>query len=84
MTKIVLEIVDESDLDILIPLFQRLHISFSGLPTFKKDNPSEALATAIEIVKKGCNMDSFGDALQYQVESRQDRILPYPTTDYLF
>ena len=34
------------------------------------------LANAIRIVRQGCDMTAFGDALQYQIKARQDRDIP--------
>ncbi|MCC7245560.1 MAG: hypothetical protein IT269_07775 [Saprospiraceae bacterium] len=36
---------------------------------------NSALAAAIQIVEKGCDMHQFGDAVQYQSSIRQDREL---------
>jgi predicted HTH domain antitoxin len=33
--------------------------------------------TAIAIIKAGCDMSSFGDAMEYQQEIRKDRVLPF-------
>ncbi|AEE49911.1 hypothetical protein [Haliscomenobacter hydrossis] len=75
MTKLVLEISNQSDLDILLPLLLQLKIRFSSLEN-TTTSPEEVEA-AIDVVSKGCDMDSFGDALSYQIESRQDRALPF-------
>ena len=75
MTRLVLDIPHKTDLDLLLPLLRRLRIRFSKIeaPTTKASD----LAEAIRIVSMGCDMSSFGDALQYQIEIRNDRILPY-------
>jgi hypothetical protein len=36
----------------------------------------QELEEAIRIVKVGCDMSTYGDALNYQIETRQDRKLP--------
>jgi len=38
---------------------------------------NEEIDEAIRIVRAGCDMSDFGDALQYQMEARRDRALPY-------
>ncbi|HRI60939.1 MAG TPA: hypothetical protein PK228_14470 [Saprospiraceae bacterium] len=69
MTQLMLEIRNQSDLDALIPLLHRLHIKFSKLDT--RDKQAEEIAEAIRIVRQGCDMNNFGDALEYQRESRK-------------
>ena len=68
MTKLVLEIPNQHDLDVLLPLLRRLQIRFSNpkVSTQKEGESEEAL----RIVHLGCNMSTFGDALQYQIETR--------------
>lgn len=75
ITKLILDIPNEKDLDILLPLLSRLKIHFT---TFS--NPivdEQEIIDAIKIVEQGCEMDNFGDAMLYQVEIREDRILPF-------
>ncbi len=43
----------------------------------KAEKGGQAIAEAIKIVQAGCDMRSFGDALEYQKTARQDRELPY-------
>ncbi len=75
MTKLVLEIPNQNDLDVLLPLLRRLRIRFSNL---KVSTPKEdELEEALRIVRQGCEMSTFGDALQYQIETRQERSLPF-------
>ncbi len=75
MTKLVLEIPNQRDLELLLPLLRRLRIRFTNLEstTTKVGEVEEAL----RIIRLGCDMDTFGDALQYQIETRQERQLPY-------
>jgi len=75
MTKLVLEIPNQHDLDLLLPLLRRLSIRFSN-PTVSTPKEGE-LEEALRIVRQGCDMSSFGDALQYQNETRQERSLPF-------
>jgi hypothetical protein len=75
MTKLVLEIPNQHDLDLLLPLLRRLSIRFSN-PTVSTPKEGE-LEEALHIVRQGCDMSSFGDALQYQNETRQERSLPF-------
>ena len=75
MTRLVLEIPNQKDLDLLLPLLQRLQIRYENMaPQQPKDSDIEE---AIRIVRLGCNMSTFGDALKYQIETRQDRLLPF-------
>jgi hypothetical protein len=71
MTRLVLDIPNEGDIQTLIPLFQRLGIRF-----FSESEKSKEMS-AIEIIKAGCEMSNFGDAAEYQRDVRQDRILPF-------
>lgn len=75
MTKLVLEIPNLSDLEVLIPLLRRLRIRYSKVesPVLK----DAEIAEAIRIVRMGCDMSAYGDALQYQIETRADRSLPH-------
>ena len=75
MTKLVLEIPNQKDLDILLPLLRRLRIRFSN-PKVTAPKKGE-LEEALRIIRQGCDMSTFGDALQYQIESRQERSLPF-------
>lgn len=75
MTRLVLDIPNKVDLDLLIPLLRRLHIRFSKIETPVTKAPE--LAEAIRIVSMGCDMSTFGDALAYQIETRTDRSLPF-------
>ena len=71
MAKLVLEIPNQHDLDVLLPLLRRLRIRFSN-PKATTQKEGE-LAEALRIVRQGCDMSTFGDALQYQIETRQER-----------
>lgn len=77
MTRLILEIPNQSDLNMLLPLLRRLgiHITKTEVETPK---PSESeTEKALRIIRQGCDMSTFGDALQYQMEARKDRSLPF-------
>ncbi|MFN0035213.1 MAG: hypothetical protein ACKVUS_09105 [Saprospiraceae bacterium] len=76
MTKLVLEIPRQSVLDTLLPLLKQLGIRFTKIESPATKQKTD-LAEAIRIVQMGCEMSSFGDALQYQIETRKDRDLPF-------
>ncbi|MDO8367047.1 MAG: hypothetical protein Q7T20_09635 [Saprospiraceae bacterium] len=69
MTKLVLEIPNQNDLDVLLPLLRRLRIRFSNLKV--STSKEGELEEALRIVRQGCDMSTYGDALQYQIETRQ-------------
>jgi len=75
MTKLVLEIPNQRTVDALLPLLKQLKIRFTKIdPPAKLDAD---LSEALRIVRMGCDMSTFGDALEYQVNARKDRGLPY-------
>ncbi len=43
----------------------------------KGGKAKQELEEAIKVVQAGCDMSSFGDALEYQTTARQERKLPY-------
>jgi hypothetical protein len=71
MTRLVLDIPNEGDIQTLIPLFQRLGIRFFS------ESEKTIEMSAIEIIKAGCDMSNFGDAAEYQRDVREDRTLPF-------
>ncbi len=75
MTQLVLEIPKQSLLDVLLPLLRQLQIRFTKIEVASK--PETELAEAIRVVRLGCDMSTFGDALNFQLEARQDRNLPF-------
>ena len=75
MTQLVLEIPKQSLLDALLPLLRQLRIRFTKIELPAKTETD--LAEAIRVVQMGCEMSTFGDALAYQLEIRQDRNLPF-------
>ncbi len=75
MTRLVLEIPNKPDLDLLLPLLRRLGIRIAKTE-IEESKPSE-IERALRIIEQGCDMSTFGDALQYQIEARQERSLPF-------
>ena len=75
MTKLVLEVPNQRDLDLLLPLLRRLGIRITK--TEVNSPKSAEIEKALAIIRKGCDMSAFGDALQYQIETRQERALPF-------
>jgi hypothetical protein len=75
MTKITLEIADDKDLQLLLPLLQRLGITFTQVLT------QELSAKEIEyhrhVIAQGGDASNFGDASSWQREQRKDRDLPF-------
>jgi len=74
MTKLILDIPDQKDLDILLPLLSRLKIHFTSLTNQIVDE--REIKDAISNILQGCDMSAFGDPLLYQLEVREDRLLP--------
>jgi len=74
MTKLILDIPDQKDLDILLPLLSRLKIHFTSLTNQIVDE--REIKDAISNILQGCDMSAFGDPLLYQREVREDRLLP--------
>lgn len=76
MTKLVLEIQNPVDLQILLPLLERLRIRYSRKEEEKIVQEDE-ITQALRIIDAGCDMSNYGDALEYQEMVREDRELPY-------
>ena len=74
MTKLILDIPDQKDLDILLPLLSRLKIHFTSLTNQIVDE--REIKDVISNILQGCDMSAFGDPLLYQLEVREDRLLP--------
>jgi len=74
MTKLILDIPDQKDLDILLPLLSRLKIHFTSLTNQIVDE--REIIDAISNILQGCDMSAFCDPLLYQREVREDRLLP--------
>lgn len=75
MTKLVLEIHRQHVLDVLLPLLKQLKVRFTRIEV--PEAPAADLAEALRVVRQGCDMSTFGDALQYQQATRQERSLPF-------
>ncbi|MFM9949922.1 MAG: hypothetical protein ACKV1O_18445 [Saprospiraceae bacterium] len=75
MTRLILEISNQSDLEMLLPLLKQLKIKYSNIDPLLVNQ--EELEEAIAAVSKGCDMGSFGDALEYQINTRRERSLPF-------
>jgi hypothetical protein len=75
MTRILLEISNPSDWQVLLPLLERLKIRFTPAePLPQKTAP----ANAVEIINAGLPaFDNFEEWMQQFEESRRDRTLPF-------
>ena len=78
MSQLILDIEQQSDLDVLLPLLKRLGIKY--IPTMaKKKLPKKEHQEAVKVIQ-ACVKDSYFnnvDALEWQREQRIDRELPY-------
>lgn len=77
MTRLVLDIPNIRDLEVLLPLLRRLRIRYARVET-PEISPEERVA-AIQVIEQGCDMTAFGDSVDYQRSVREDRVLPYET-----
>lgn len=75
MTKLILEIPQKSALDALLPLLKVLGIKVTQVEI--PDSQKTDLEEAIKVVRRGCDMSDYGDALTYQRDVREDRTLPF-------
>jgi hypothetical protein len=81
--QLLLEIDRSSDLDLLLPLLERLQIRFitqndaTGTTATKSKLNAIERAAALRIISEGCDTTNFGDALAYQKATRADRSLPF-------
>lgn len=66
------------DIEILLPLLQRLHIEYKFKPVRRKKISATQLANLQKIVAAGGNASYFGDASEWQREQRAERALPFP------
>lgn len=76
MTKLVLEIQNPADLQLLVPLLERLRIRYIRKEETKIVEENE-IVEALRIIDEGCDMSNYGDALEYQKMVREDRELPH-------
>ncbi len=65
MTKLVVEIQNPADLQLLLPLLERLRIRYTRKEETNEIKEEEA-AEALRIIEAGCDMSNYGDALEYQ------------------
>ncbi len=72
-----LEINNPQDAEIILALVRRLNIPFKQTPV--KVLSKTERAKAIERIKnfKATEPSSFGDALEWQIKEREDRVLPF-------
>jgi hypothetical protein len=45
------------------------------------ERSAEEVVAAIRVVQQGCDMSSFGDPLEYQIDARRERSLPFRDQD---
>ena len=76
MTRLLVDLPEDRDAQVLIPLLHRLRIPFQRVETAPRPTEAER-AEALRIIRKGCDMASFGDALEYRQRVREDRALLY-------
>jgi len=69
MTLLTLNIKHEKDLEVLIPLLERLKIEYA--PARKKKSSAAQLANYQEIIAAGDDASYFGDAAEWQREQRK-------------
>ncbi|ASF47167.1 hypothetical protein [Methylovulum psychrotolerans] len=74
MLQVTLELKNNEDEMLLLPLLQRLGIRYS---TLKKEDNNESLAYHRQIIERGVDMADFDGFLQEFNDSRQDRHLPF-------
>lgn len=78
MKQVTLNIKEDKDLDILIPLLDRLGITIQESNLISKKKLSEEeYKKHIAIINKGVNVSNYGNPLEWQKEQREDRKLPY-------
>ncbi len=87
MTTLIVDIEKKEDLDILIPLMDRLNISWHSndintdivLTKYTAATPTDYDAFMQRLNRLSANGDasSFGDASEYQREARKDRNLDF-------
>lgn len=75
MLQITLELKNNEDENLLLPLLQRLGISYSTLK--KEDINDQNLDYHRRIIEQGVDMADFDGFLQEFNDSRQDRKLPF-------
>ena len=76
MTRLLVDLHEDRDVQVLVPLLHRLRIPFQRLETTPQPTEAER-AEALRIIREGCDMSTFGDALAYQQRVREERLLPH-------
>ena len=78
MSQLILDIEQQSDLDVLLPLLKRLGIKYIPIMA-KKKLPKKEHQEAVKVIQAGVEDSYFNnvDALEWQREQRIDRELPY-------
>lgn len=71
MTVLELEIQNPADLELLLPLLERLRIRYKRKEAAQIVDKDE-IAEALRIIDEGCDMSNYGDALEYQKQVRED------------
>ena len=75
MTQLTLKIKNKKDLEILIPLLERLNIEY--VSARKEKASAGQLAKYQKIIAAGGDASYFGDAAEWQREQRKERDLPF-------
>ena len=77
MTKVVLEIKNPGDWQVLLPLLRRLKIRFFPIEA-ELLSPNDAGSETLEIINAGLPaFDNFEEWIQQFEASREDRLLPF-------
>ncbi len=76
MTRLLIDLSDDRDVQVLLPLLHRLHIPFQRTEVASAPSETER-EEALRIIRQGCDMAAFGGALAYQQRVREERALPY-------
>jgi hypothetical protein len=75
MLQITLELKNNEDENLLLPLLQRLGISYTMLK--KEDINPDSLDFHRRVIEQGVDVVDFNSVLQEFNKSRQDRYLPF-------
>lgn len=75
MQRITFEIEQNSDIELLLLLAQRIGIKI--IPHIPPITDQEERQKHLSIIAKGADMANFGDPVEWQREQRTDRVLPY-------
>lgn len=75
--QVTLNIDNLNDWKVLLPLIERLGISFQSNTKTTKQSKTKDLNHHLSVIAKGGDATYFGDAAAWQKEQRQDRELPF-------